>query len=150
MSNRKPPPRPEEFRFWSDETVRVSDTDLNGHVNNGAIGAYCETGRADLVNAVAGAPHERPFNLAVARITIDYRREVHYPNKVRIGGAIVSLGNTSFVVEQALFVGENCVATAENVMVLLDRTTRKPHPLSPEVRAKFLALAPMRARAAAE
>ena len=53
MSARKPLPRPEEFAFWSDETVRVSDTDLNGHVNNGAIGAYCETGRADLMNAVA-------------------------------------------------------------------------------------------------
>ena len=149
MSTRKPPPRPEEFQFWSQEVVRVSDTDLNGHVNNGAIGAYCETGRADLVNAVAGAPKERPFNLAVARITIDYRREVHYPGRVRIGGAIVSLGNTSFVIEQALFVGEDCVATAENVMVLLDRETRKPVPISPEVRARFLALAPMRQAVAA-
>ncbi len=145
MSARKPLPRPEEFAFWSDETVRVSDTDLNGHVNNGAIGAYCETGRADLMNAVAGAPHERPFAMAVARVAIDYRREVHYPGRVRIGGALLSMGNSSFVLEQALFVGDHCVATAENVMVVLDRTTRKPTPIPPETKARFLALAPMRA-----
>jgi acyl-CoA thioester hydrolase len=148
MSARKPLPRPEEFQFWSDETVRVSDTDLNGHVNNGAIGAYCETGRADLMNAAAGAPHERAFAMAVARVAIDYRREVHYPGKVRIGGAILSMGNSSFVLEQALFVDGHCVATAENVMVVLDRATRKPTPIQAEAKARFLALAPMRVVAA--
>ncbi len=144
MNVRKPLPHPEEFAFWSDETVRVSDTDLNGHVNNGAIGAYCETGRADLMNAVAGAPHARAFAMAVARVAIDYRREVHYPSRVRIGGAILSIGSSSFVLEQALFVDGQCVATAENVMVVLDRASRKPMPIPPEARAKFLALAPMR------
>jgi acyl-CoA thioester hydrolase len=146
MSNRKPAPRPEEFRFWSEERVRVSDTDLNGHVNNGAIGAYCETGRADLMNAVAGAPHERSFAMALARVAIDYRREVHYPNTVRIGGALLSMGNSSFTLEQALFVNDECVAMAENVFVIIDRASRKPIPIPPEAREKFLALAPMRVK----
>ena len=144
MSTRAPLPRPEQFQFWSDETVRVCDTDLNGHVNNGAFGAYCETGRADLLNAVAGVPGVRDFGTAIARVAIDFRREVHYPSKVRIGSAILSIGTSSFVLEQALFVNGACVATAENVMVLLDRESRKPTPIPPETRAQFLALAPMR------
>ena len=141
---RAPAPRPEEYRFWSEERVRVSDTDLNGHVNNGAIGAYCETGRADLMNAVAGPPQARAFAMAVARVAIDYRREVHYPGTVRIGGAIRSMGNTSFVLDQALFVGEDCVATAESVFVILDRASRKPLPIPDAARDAFLAKAPPR------
>lgn len=145
MSNRTPPPRAAEFRFWSEEKVRIADTDLNGHVNNGAIGAYCETGRADLMTEAAGAPHARSFAMALARVAIDYRREVHYPNRVRIGSAVLSIGRSSMTVEQALFVGEDCVATAENVFVILDRASRKPMPIPDAARARFLELAPPRA-----
>jgi acyl-CoA thioester hydrolase len=146
MSNRTPPPRPAEFQFWSEERVRVSDTDHNGHVNNGAIAAYCETGRADLMHAAGGTRDERGFAMVIARVAIDYRLEVHYPNRVRIGGAILSMGNASFTLEQGLFVNDRCVATAENVFVILDRETRKPTPIPPETRAKLLELAPMRAK----
>ena len=149
MSNRTPPPRPDEFHFWSEERVRVSDTDHNGHVNNGAIAAYCETGRADLLNAVGGTKQERGFAMVVARVAIDYRREVHYPNTVRIGGAILSMGSSSFVLEQGLFVKDTCVATAENVFVILDLNTRKPTPIPAAARAKFLQLAPARTRVSA-
>ncbi len=144
MSNRTPPPRPEEFRFWSEERIRISDTDLNGHVNNGAIAAYCETGRADLMTEAGGAREQRGFGMVLARVAIDYRREVHYPNRVRIGGAILSMGNSSFTLEQGLFVNGECVATAENVFVIIDTATRKPMPIPPAARARFLELAPPR------
>ncbi len=144
MSGRAPAPRPEEYRFWSEERVRIADTDLNGHVNNGAIGAYCETGRADLMTAAAGAPQERGFAMALARVAINYRREVHYPSTVRIGSAVLSMGRSSFTLEQALYVGEDCVATAENVFVILDRASRKPIPIPDAARERFLELAPMR------
>lgn len=141
---RKPPPREDEFRFFSEEKARVADTDLNGHVNNSAIAAYCETGRAELVTAVAGAPHERTFGISVARVTIEYLREIKYPARIRVGNAVQRVGNTSVTLEQGLFVAGVCVATSEAVMVMVDRATRRPDPISEAMRARLLDLAPPR------
>jgi len=140
--SRRPAPRPEEFTFWTEEKVRVSDTDLNGHVNNAAYAAYFESARAELLTAVAGAPAEREFGLALARVTIEYRQEVHYPARLRIGSAVVAIGTTSLTIAHALFLAEACAATAASVFVLLDRATRRPRPVDEALRMRFLALAP--------
>ena len=55
---------------------------MNGHINNGAIGAFCEAGRAEIMHAVAGPPEARAVGMAVARVEIDYLREIHYPGRV--------------------------------------------------------------------
>lgn len=142
MSNRKAPPRPSDFAFWTEEKLRIADTDMNGHVNNGAIGALCEAGRVELMRAGAGPSEGQPFVMVVARVAIDYRREIHYPGRVRIGSAVTAIGTSSITVAQGLFKDEDCFATSEAVMVLLDRATRRPAPIPEEVRARFLAIAP--------
>ncbi|WP_205082787.1 acyl-CoA thioesterase [Paracraurococcus ruber] len=137
-----PPPPPARFLFWTEEKLRVSDTDMNGHVNNGAIGAFCEAGRAELMLAVAGPPETRAVRMAVARVEIDYLREIHYPGRVRIGTAVARIGRSSITVEQGLFLDEACFATSVGVMVMLDPTTRRPTEMPAALREGFAALAP--------
>lgn len=137
-----PAPTPERFSFWSEEKLRIADTDMNGHVNNGAIGAFCEAGRAELMQAAAGPPRERQVAMALARVVIDYRREIHYPGRVRVGSAVTRLGSSSITIEQALFCDGVCFATAESVLVVMDPATRRPIPIPAAIRAGFAAAGP--------
>jgi len=136
---------PSEIRhlwpFWTEEKLRIQDTDLNGHVNNASIAALCEAGRGEIISAVAGVPRERPLGSALRRVTIEYLAEVHYPGQVHIGSAISKVGNTSITIAQALFEDGRCFATAESVIVFIDRSSRRPTPLPEAWRAGFAGLA---------
>jgi acyl-CoA thioester hydrolase len=137
-----PPPALARFPFWTEEKLRIADTDMNGHVNNGAIGAFCEAGRVEVMRAVAGAPEDSPVRMVVARVEIDYRAEIHFPGQVRIGTAVTRLGESSLTVEQGLFRDEVCFATSRAVMVMLDPATRRPTPMPAALREGFATLAP--------
>jgi len=130
------------FPFWTEEKLRIQDTDLNGHVNNASIAALCEAGRGEIISAVAGEPRSRPLATALRRVTIDYLAEIHYPGLVRIGSAITRVGNSSITIRQELFLGDLRFAAAESVIVFMDRTTRRPAPMLDAWRAATGALAP--------
>lgn len=132
-----------DFPFWTEEKLRIQDTDLNGHVNNASIAALCEAGRGEIISAVAGVPRERSLGSALRRVTIEYLAEVHYPGTVRIGSAISKVGNTSIIIAQSLFEGGQRFATAESVIVFIDRETRRPAPLPAAWREGFARLAPI-------
>ena len=120
---------------------------MNGHINNGAIGAFCEAGRAEIMHAVAGPPEDRAVGMAVARVEIDYLREIHYPGRVRIGTCVARIGRSSITVEQALFQGDVCFATSRGRDG--DAGPRDPATggLPAALRAGFAALAPIGAAA---
>jgi acyl-CoA thioester hydrolase len=125
------------YPFWTEEKLRIQDTDLNGHVNNAAIAAFCEAGRSEIIMAIAGPPRGRALGAALRRVAIEYLAELHYPGSVRIGSAIAKVGNTSITIAQGLFAGARRFATAESVIVFLDPETRRPAPLPEEWRAGF-------------
>jgi acyl-CoA thioester hydrolase len=127
----------ETFRHWTQDTVRFSDTDMLGHVNNVAYGAYCETGRTTFNRAVF--PAIVRGGGMVARIAINYLGETHFPNIVHIGTMVAHLGTTSYTLAQGLFIEERCVATAEGVLVRIDRDTRRPVALPDDMRAALSA-----------
>jgi len=124
------------YPHWARDTLRFSDTDKLGHINNLAIAAYCETGRAHFLSDLIG-PDLRPAQgvFVLARFAIDYRAELHWPGTVEIGSAVATLGRSSLNIVQAVFEDGRCVATAENVMVLIDVATRKSLPLPDALRA---------------
>ena len=128
------PPGPAHFPFWTEEKLRIADTDLNGHINNGAYGAFFEAGRGELLTEIAGPPQTRVVAMALARVEIDYLRELHYPGRVRIGTCVARIGGSSFSLQQALFAGEACHAAALSVMVVLDRETRRATAIPPALR----------------
>ncbi|MDB5374273.1 MAG: thioesterase [Belnapia sp.] len=137
------PPLPARFPFWTEEKLRIADTDMNGHINNGAIGAYCEAGRAEVLHEIAGPPPDRSVAMVVARVEIDYLRELHYPGRVRIGTAVSRIGTSSFGLEQALYSGEACFAAARSVMVVMDHQTRRPIPIPAALRDVLTRLEPI-------
>ncbi len=139
---RPTPPGPARFPFWTEEKLRIADTDLNGHINNGAYGALFEAGRGELLTEIAGPPQARLVAIALARVEIDYLRELHYPGRVRIGTRVARIGGSSFTLQQGIFLGETCYAAGLSVMVVLDRETRRSAAIPPALRAALERLQP--------
>ncbi|WP_374545594.1 acyl-CoA thioesterase [Rhodoblastus sp.] len=124
-----------DFPFHAREKLRYGDTDRQGHVNNAVFATFLETGRVEmLING--GADLMGPDGAFVlARLLLDYRREVNWPGEVEIGTRVLSIGRSSLRLAQAVFQDGACVASGESVVVLTDVTTRRSKPFSDEARA---------------
>ena len=116
-------------RLFTPVTIRFSDTDKLGHVNNVAIAAYFEAARCELFYKLmqeAGVGGQIDFVLA--RVAIDFKREFFYPGTVEVGSRFLRLGTKSITSGYGLFVDGSCHATAEAVNVFFDLETRQPMP----------------------
>jgi acyl-CoA thioester hydrolase len=114
------------FDLFTPVTIRFCDTDKLGHVNNVSIASYIEAGRCELFYKLlqdAGTSAEIDFVLA--RLAIDFRREIFYPGTVEVGSRFLKLGNRSITSGYGVFIGDACVATAECVNVFFDMTARQ-------------------------
>ncbi|WP_284943950.1 acyl-CoA thioesterase [Acidisoma cladoniae] len=131
------------YRVWGQETVRYSDTDAMGHVNNVAYAAFLETGRTTLVRACGLPVGHSATSVVLARVEIDYLLEVYWPATLDIGIAVTGLGRSSITMVQGLFLGDLCVARGREVLVLMDTQTRRSTPLPDDVRATILRVAGM-------
>lgn len=123
----------ENFSHFTLENIRFSDTDMVGHVNNTAYAVYCEAGRVHFGRSLS-SEHDASFGGVLARVEINIRAETHFPGTVEIGTGVVRVGRTSYTLGQGLFVNGKCVATAQGVLVNIDKETRRPVPLSDAVR----------------
>lgn len=98
-----------------------SDMDPSRHLNNGAFGRLFEEGRADLHHRVMDISELSGVILLLATITIEFLREGRYPGSVEVASAVLRVGGSSYVLAQAAFQDEACVALAECVMVKASR-----------------------------
>jgi acyl-CoA thioester hydrolase len=132
--------RRETYRIWGTETVRFADTDAIGHVNNVSFAAYLETGRTTFARACGLPVGLQPLgqHIVLARVEIDYRVEVHWPAVLDLGSAVVRLGRSSITLIQGVFIGDLCVATGREVLVMVDTATGRPAPLPEELRERLL------------
>jgi acyl-CoA thioester hydrolase len=129
-----------DFRFWTEEKLRNADTDQFRHVNNAVIATFFEAARMEIFAPPSVRTLMGGANLAVVRLLIEFCAEVHFPGRVRVGSAVIEVGNTSFRVRQDSFAGvdDSRRATAEAVCVLVDGETGRPHPIAPQLRACLL------------
>lgn len=134
-------PRIEDYSHRSMDKLRYGDTDRQGHINNAVFTTFFETGRVELLfgGHIAGMPPEG-CEIVIANISVDFRAEVLWPGEVTIGTRIARVGRSSIGLEQALFQGDTCAATAKATLVLIDVQARRPTPLSEETVAALQAL----------
>ena len=99
----------DHYPYRLTDNVRFADLDPNGHVNNAVYATYFETGRVTLVK-------DRSFGLMPEGL----------------GWVLV---RPNF--DQVVFSEGKCVASAQATTVLIDEATRKPVPLTSEIKANF-------------
>ncbi len=118
------------YRFWRQVTLRFSDLDLNGHVNNVSFAVLFQEGRTSFLRAVREAAADPTMAFSVARLTIDFLSEMAIPGSVEIGTGILGIGRASLTLGQGLFRDGACVGTSRAIMVRVDRAARKSQPIT--------------------
>jgi len=128
------------YASWTRVTIRFSDLDPNGHVNNGAINAFFEDARVGFRHAfMADSGIDLIQGYAVVRFTAAYLGHVTYPGEVEVGTVVTRIGNASFDLGQGVFQDGRCAATAEVAQVYFDPATGRSRPLPDPLRAGLTA-----------
>ena len=130
-------PRLEDFPYRLSDNVRFADLDPNQHVNNAVYATYFETGRVTLMKDRSYGLMPDGLGWIMVRIDIHFRAELHWPGQIELGLGVAKFGRTSVSFDQVVFSEGKCVASARAITVLIDDVTRKPVPLTPELKAKF-------------
>ena len=115
------------YPYWARDTVRFSDTDAAGHVNNVAICAWLETGRLTFIRHIGLMERRKPLRGISAGLNVSFLKESHWPGEVEIGCGIISIGRSSLVVGGGVFRDDDCIATAEMPVVQLNGSEPWPY-----------------------
>jgi acyl-CoA thioester hydrolase len=127
------------FRHWTPVTIRYSDQDAMAHVNNTALATYVEAARTAFIYQLIQKSGAVGMEFILARLVIDYRRELHYPGTVEVGARLIRVGNKSLATGYGVFKDDECFATSECVNVFYDMATRKTAVPSHSTRAALVA-----------
>ena len=124
------------YPSWTNSTIRYSDLDPNGHVNNGAINAFFEDGRVCFRNEhMLQLGDDILIGFVLVKFSVNYLAPLFFPGSVDIGTVVSRVGRSSYNLGQGIFDGEKCVATAEVVTVSIDSNTKKSQELTHDLRA---------------
>jgi acyl-CoA thioester hydrolase len=125
----------EAYVSWATPSIRYSDLDPNGHVNNGAINAFFEDGRVQFrTDRMISLGDDILSGFVLVKFSVEYLKVLHYPGTVDVGTVVTKVGNTSFVLGQGVFSGDTCVAVAEVFTVSLNSDTQKSQPIEGALR----------------
>jgi acyl-CoA thioester hydrolase len=129
----KMPPNVRDYPLYSLEKLRFSDTDRHGHISNAVFAICCQNARMELLADPARAPIPGGTHFVIARFSIEFLGEMHWPGQVEIGTELVSFRRSSLVFGQGLFVRGVLVARAVSTVLLINQATRRavrlPEPL---------------------
>ncbi len=125
--------------FVTSQRLRFCDTDSVGHVNNAVYAVMLEAGRAELMATCGLLDPAAGQGVVIARLELDFLREMNWPGEVRIETAVARIGTKSIHLRQRLEFSGETVANALSVLVVIDTASRRPIAVTPDWRA---ALAP--------
>jgi len=126
-------PRLEQFPGQTGDSIRFGDLDPQGHVNNTVFATFFETGRVMLLREPENLLNPPGATSVLARLDINFLKELHWPGAVDIGTGTVEIGRSSYTFLQAIFRDGECAATGRATMVMIDAATRRARPLPEEV-----------------
>jgi acyl-CoA thioester hydrolase len=115
------------YPHWCTDTVRFSDQDATGHINNVALCAYLETARLTFMRDMGMfAQKEDGVRGISAGMTVSFLAESHWPGQVGLGTGVLKIGTSSITVGSAAFKDDLCIAAAEMTVVRLKGKTPLP------------------------
>ncbi|WP_332605856.1 acyl-CoA thioesterase [Acinetobacter sp. ESBL14] len=122
------------------QTVAWGDMDAFGHVNNVQYYRYIESARIAYLMTLNIFDQE--ILTVVASSQCKYLSPVFYPDVLHIGARIEELRNSAFRMHYVLWseTQQQIVATAEAVMVCVDKNTSKKLNISDEIRQHIIQL----------
>ena len=126
-----------DFPYRLTDNVRFADLDPNQHVNNAVYATYFETGRVTLMKDRSFGLMPEGLAWIMVRLDIHFRAELKWPGSIEMGLGVSKFGRTSVTFDQVVFSEGRCVASSQSVSVLIDEVTRRPVPLTDEIKKNF-------------
>ena len=132
--------RREDYRYFMTIPTRWMDNDMLGHVNNVTYYRFFEAVVVRFSMEEGGLDwHNDPAIPYAVESMCRYWRPVSYPETVDAGLRVSRMGASSVTYEIGLFTAgaPEPAATGHFVHVFIDRTTERPRPIPPAMRAVF-------------
>jgi acyl-CoA thioester hydrolase len=123
--------------------IRWRDLDAYNHVNHVVFLTYLEEVRDEWLGRALGDP-ALVWSYVVARVAVDYRRELTLDDDVAVARCgLARIGTSSVVTRESVSTrGGELSAEAEAVLVARDPETGRSRPLTDAERDAFEAVAP--------
>ena len=123
--------------------VRWAEVDLQKIVFNGHYLMYLDTAVAGWWRAMA-LPYQATMDslagdLYVRKATLDYLGSARYDEQIDVGIKTARIGNSSMLVQGAVFRGDTLLVSGELVYVFADPATQTARPVPPPLRDVLLA-----------
>lgn len=129
----QPEPDLDDYPLVSSELLRFADTDQNGHISNSVFAVLCQNARMDLFNDPTRVEIPPGHLLPIVKLQIEFLAELHWPGTVEIGTRFNRVGRSSIGLDQVIFDPRRCVAKARSTVVLIEKDSRRPAPLPPDM-----------------
>ena len=135
----RPAPQPRgAYRHFSSISTRWMDNDVYGHINNVVYYSYFDTViNRYLIDKGGLDIHTAPVIGIAVESQCKFSRSLAFPQEIDAGLRIGHLGNSSVRYEVGLFArGANeAAASGHFVHVFVGRTSQRPVPIPPAIRA---------------
>ena len=137
-----------ESNIWPISTeikVNWGDMDALGHVNHSVFAKWMETVRMMYFSEIGMMNLYDDSNIGpiLARIEIDYKLPIVFPDVVTVSTSVSRIGNSSFDMKykiESLSNNGKSAATGSVVCVLLDYGSGMPHNIPPKIRESIARL----------
>jgi acyl-CoA thioester hydrolase len=127
-----------QFPVVVDQPVQWGEQDILGHVNHVAYFRWYESARIAYflkIGLMDMHKHER-IGPILASVSNDYRRQINYPDTVRIGVRVTRIGRSSLDMEHTIVSCNDQVIAAEgrSTLVVFDYQANNSHPVPARIR----------------
>ena len=111
--------------------LRFNDTDMFGHVNNAVYATWVEIARIAFMRGLTPPSGD----LILARIELDFLRQILFGQTVEVRTGVARIGRTSVTLDQQVTVDGEPAAQVGSVVVLYDYEAQGARPVSEAYRA---------------
>ncbi len=127
------------FPVITELPVQWGDQDALGHVNNVVFFRWWETARIDYCREIGLMRDDASLAIGtvLAAMQCDFRRQLAFPDTVRIGSRLVGVGNSSIRIEHRLIslTQNDIAAEAVSTIVAFDFQKQVSLPVPDDMRA---------------
>ena len=131
-----------DYPVKTSSTLRYADTDRQGHINSAVFSVFLEVGRSEILYHPQNPLADPGTEFVIAQMVLNFVSEITWPGKVFIGSRVAVLGKSSFHFEQGIFQNDECKATSDTTIVLIDQKIRRSTPLSAGIISRLQKMMP--------
>ena len=132
-----------DYRSVIQLPVLWGDQDAFGHVNNTIPIRWFESSRIAYMEhtGMGSLLQQMQIGPILASIRCNYRKQLHYPDAVWIGAKITRLGNSSMVMDHAVWSEQwqDIAADGDSTVVVFDYQANRPRRVPEAVRQAIVA-----------